>query len=120
MCNIEEDKVLQFETVAVDYISDLDAIACGILTSSTQKLNRLISELRAGLQQKKESLLRFEGSNAVTKKINEDLFCSSNASMNYIGKFLVTLMTLNHHCNKWNMCRHDPFHDAQTCFVASN
>ena len=72
MCNIEEDKVLQFETVAVDYISDLDAIACGISTSSTQKLNRL-SELRVGLQQKKESLLRFEGSNAVTKKINEDI-----------------------------------------------
>ena len=72
MCNIEEDKVLQFETVVVDYISDLDAIACRILTSSTQKLNTL-SVLRAGLQQKKESLLRFEGSNAVTKKINEDI-----------------------------------------------
>ncbi|KAI5060828.1 hypothetical protein GOP47_0023333 [Adiantum capillus-veneris] len=37
-----------------------------------QKLNRL-SELRAILQRKKESLLRFEGLNAVTKKIKEDI-----------------------------------------------
>ncbi|MCO5566454.1 hypothetical protein L7F22_020131 [Adiantum nelumboides] len=71
MCNIEEDKVLQFETVAVDYISNLDAIVHGVLTSSTQKLNRL-SELRASLQQK-ESLLRLEGSNVVTKKIKKDI-----------------------------------------------
>ncbi|MCO5566944.1 hypothetical protein L7F22_020627 [Adiantum nelumboides] len=43
-----------------------------VSTSSTQKLNRL-SELRASLPQKKESLLRLEGSNAVTKKIKEDI-----------------------------------------------
>ncbi|MCO5564652.1 hypothetical protein L7F22_018318 [Adiantum nelumboides] len=72
MCNIEEDKVLQFETVAVDYIFDSDAIVHGVLTSSTQKLNRL-SKLRESLQQKKESLLRLEGSNAITKKIKEDI-----------------------------------------------
>ncbi|MCO5578582.1 hypothetical protein L7F22_032426 [Adiantum nelumboides] len=72
MCNIEQDKVLEFETMAVDYISDLDAIVHGVLTSSTQTLNRL-SELRASLQEKKESLLRLEGSNAVTKKIKEDV-----------------------------------------------
>ncbi|MCO5588896.1 hypothetical protein L7F22_042857 [Adiantum nelumboides] len=71
MCNIEEKKVLQFETVAVDYIFDLDAIVHGVLTSSTQKLNRLF-ELRASLQQKKESLLRLEDSNVVTKKIKEN------------------------------------------------
>ncbi|MCO5597024.1 hypothetical protein L7F22_051097 [Adiantum nelumboides] len=58
MCNIEEDKVLQFETVALDYISNLDAIVRRVLTSSTQKLN-MLSELRASLQQKKESLLRW-------------------------------------------------------------
>ncbi|MCO5597884.1 hypothetical protein L7F22_051969 [Adiantum nelumboides] len=72
MCIIEEDKFLQFETVAVDYISDLDAIVHGVLTSSTQKLNRLI-ELRASLQQNKDSLLRLKGSNVVTKKIKEDI-----------------------------------------------
>ncbi|MCO5578096.1 hypothetical protein L7F22_031934 [Adiantum nelumboides] len=70
--SIEEDKVLQFETMAVDYIFDLHAIVHGVLTSSTQKLNRL-SDLRASLQQKKESLLRLEGSNAVTKKIKKDI-----------------------------------------------
>ncbi|MCO5564720.1 hypothetical protein L7F22_018387 [Adiantum nelumboides] len=73
MCNIEEDKVLQFEIDAIAYIFYLDAIVCGVLSSSTQKLNRLF-ELRASLQQKKESLRRFEGSNAITKKLKEDIF----------------------------------------------
>ena len=69
---IEEENVLQCETMAVDYISDVEAIVRRVPTKSTQKLNRL-SELRASIQQKKESLLRFEGSNTIAKKIKEDI-----------------------------------------------
>ncbi|MCO5578584.1 hypothetical protein L7F22_032428 [Adiantum nelumboides] len=55
MCNIEEDKVLEFETMAVDYICDLDAIVHGVLTSSTQKLRQrgrlaLAEIMKAGIK----------------------------------------------------------------------
>ncbi len=57
---------------ACDYIADLELLVERMPGKSKRTMDRLC-ELRASMQEKKEALLRFEGSNAVAKQIKEDI-----------------------------------------------
>lgn len=55
-----------------DYVADLEAIVARVPANFKPLLSRL-EELRSSIHQKKEALLRNEGSDAVAKKIKDDI-----------------------------------------------
>ena len=88
---------------AVDYVTELESIVERVPQKCAAASDRL-KELRESLQQKKETLLRAKGSNAIAKRIKDD-----------IEHFEVQLVKLKQE----NPCNADDIKEVEVDFGAS-